>query len=343
MARRRTQKPLISLRSVVYLSLGFLISLGVYVAYLDQQVAAKFEGKRFALPARVYASPTELYVGKKVTADALSQDLKQLRYHISYAPLESGQFRAQENTLTLHTRPFAYWDGMQQAQEVHIVFYQGKIKAMTSAEGNDIDLLRIEPSYIGGIYPNQGEDRILVRLDDVPQALVDALIAVEDKRFYQHHGVDPKAVLRAISTLFSNKRVQGGSTITQQLIKNFYLSSERTLRRKIKEVLMALLLERHYSKEEILETYINEVYFGQDKDRSIHGFGLASQFYFAKPIEHLNLHEAALLVGLLKGPIYYNPRKHPERAKQRRDITLHAMLDQNLIDKGAFEIGRAHV
>ena len=160
---------------------------------------------------------------------------------------------------------------------------------------------------------------MLVKLDQVPQTVIDALIAVEDRRFYSHHGVDLKGITRALVAMAKGGQIQGGSTITQQLVKNFYLSSERTIQRKLVEMVMALLLEVHYSKEEILETYLNEVYLGQDGNRAIHGFGLASHFFFDKPVSQLELQDAALLVGMLKGPSYYNPRTQPQRARQRRN------------------------
>src|SRR5439155_996574 len=125
-------------------------------------------------------------------------------------------------------------------------------------------------------------------------------------------------LVRAALSLASDK-VQGGSTLTQQLVKNFVLTPERTLQRKLTELIMAVLLELHYDKTEILETYLNEIYFGQDRDRAIHGIGLAAQFYFGKEVQHLTLAEAALLVGLVKGPAYYDPYRHPQRALERRN------------------------
>jgi penicillin-binding protein 1B len=198
-------------------------------------------------------------------------------------------------------------------------------------DGQPLQLARLEPALIGGIYPGKNEDRVLVRLDEVPRHLVDALIAVEDRRFYAHHGIDPRGIARAIIATASGDGVQGGSTLTQQLVKNFYLTAERTLRRKLTEMVMAVLLEAHYSKEEILETYLNEVYLGQDGNRGIHGFGLAAPFYFDKPLSHLDNSEAALLVGMLKGPTYFSPRSHPKRALERRNLVLAQMAEAGVI------------
>jgi penicillin-binding protein 1B len=193
--------------------------------------------------------------------------------------------------------------------------------------------VRLEPTQIARIYPNHNEDRVLVRLADVPKQLVDALIATEDRRFYEHIGLDPYAIARAmVANLRSLQLQQGGSTLTQQLIKNYNLSSERTLSRKLHEMAMALSLERHYSKDQILEAYLNEIHLGQDGTRAIHGFGLAAEFYFGRPLNELHLHELALLVGLAKGASYYDPRRSPERARQRRDLVLRLMVEQGKLD-----------
>jgi penicillin-binding protein 1B len=164
-------------------------------------------------------------------------------------------------------------------------------------------VVRLEPLLIGGIYPKNLEDRILINIDQVPPFLLETLVAVEDRDFYSHWGVSPKSIARAIWVNTSaGQMTQGGSTLTQQLVKNFYLTNERSLTRKLTEAMMAMLLELHYSKQEILEAYLNEVFVGQDGQRAVHGFGLASQFFFGQPLSELKLHQVALLVGMVKGP-----------------------------------------
>ncbi len=161
---------------------------------------------------------------------------------------------------------------------------------------------------------------------------MDTLLAVEDRAFFEHAGVNPKGIFRALlANLRAGRTVQGGSTLTQQLVKNLFLSNERTLKRKINEILMAILIDSRYGKDEILEAYANAIYFGQDGSRAIHGFGLASQFYFGEPLEDLDLHQIALLVGMIKGPSLYDPRKHPDRAMERRALVLDVMVEQNLV------------
>ena len=170
-------------------------------------------------------------------------------------------------------RAFVFWDGRQPAKR-HRLVRSGQGGGLRDAGGAELSLARLEPLAIGGIYPANNEDRILVRLNEVPKHFVESLIAVEDRSFFYHAGFDLRGLARAARSVFTD-RVQGGSTITQQLVKNFFLTPERTVRRKVTELLMAVLLELHYDKNEILETYLNEIYFGQDRDRAIHGVGLA--------------------------------------------------------------------
>jgi penicillin-binding protein 1B len=325
---------------VIGMLAGLLLALS-YVAYLDFTVRARFEGKRFALPARVYARPLELYPGQKLRAADLLAELTLLGYRQTNQSGEPGSYHRIGQVVELVTRPFTFGDGLQESIALRVVFNDGRVAALQRRSDNaGLDLVRLDPGLIGGIYPGKNEDRVLVRLKDVSKQLADALIAVEDNRFYSHHGIDPRGIVRALFTTLSGGGLQGGSTLTQQLVKNFYLTADRTLRRKLTEMVMAVLLEIHYSKAEILETYINEVYLGQDGNRAIHGFGLASSFFFDKPLERISLPETALLVGLLKGPTYYSPRRNPQRAQQRRNLVLAEMAEQGFITKAQLMAAR---
>jgi penicillin-binding protein 1B len=196
----------------------------------------------------------------------------------------------------------------------------------------EVDLLRLEPALVGSIYPSHNEDRVLVQRADLPDDLVNGLLAVEDRRFFEHGGVDVRGIARALwANIQAGRTVQGGSTLTQQLVKNFVLTPERTLWRKLNEALMALIVDARYSKDEILEAYANEIFLGQEGGRAIHGFGLGAHFYFNRPLRELRLHESALLVGLVKGASYYNPRRHPERAVERRNLVIDQMQAQGFI------------
>ncbi|MFI7935124.1 transglycosylase domain-containing protein, partial [Acinetobacter baumannii] len=196
---------------------------------------------------------------------------------------------------------------------------------------------RLEPLLIGGIYPQHNEDRVLIKLNSVPKPLIEALISTEDRNFYHHHGISIRGTARALVSNVTGGRRQGGSTLTQQLVKNFYLTPERTLKRKVNEALMALLIELHYSKDEILEAYLNEVNLGQNGNYSINGYGLASQFYFGLPLRELNVAQQAYLVGLVQGPSLYNPWKNPEGAKNRRDTVLNNMRVMGYLTQAEYE------
>jgi penicillin-binding protein 1B len=325
---------------VIGMLAGLLLAIS-YVVYLDFTVRARFEGKRFALPARVYARPLELYPGQKLRAADLLAELTLLGYRQTNQSGEPGSYHRIGQVVELVTRPFTFGDGLQESIALRVVFNDGRVAALQRRTDNSgLDLVRLDPALIGGIYPGKNEDRVLVRLKDVSKQVADALIAVEDNRFYSHHGIDPRGIARALFSTLSGGGLQGGSTLTQQLVKNFYLTADRTLRRKFTEMVMAVLLEIHYSKAEILETYINEVYLGQDGNRAIHGFGLASSFFFDKPLERISLPETALLVGLLKGPTYYSPRRHPQRAQQRRNLVLAEMAEQGFITQAQLMAAR---
>jgi penicillin-binding protein 1B len=222
-----------------------------------------------------------------------------------------------------------------------VAFENGRVASVRDVGGGDLPLVRLEPLPIGGIYPANNEDRVLVRLGEVPRHVVHALLAMEDRNFYSHRGFDLRGIARAVASLVRGKGLQGGSTLTQQLVKNFFLTPERTVQRKVTELFMAVLLELHYGKDEILETYLNEIYLGQDRDRAIHGIGLASLHYFGKTVEHLTLAEGALLVGMVKGPALYDPYRHPQRALERRNMVLRETRDRGYATMEQYAAARA--
>ncbi|MFT6465127.1 penicillin-binding protein 1B [Halopseudomonas sp.] len=315
---------------MIKLGLVGLVLLAGLTIYLDAVVQEKFSGKRWAVPAKVFARPLELYVGQQLSRDDFITELSALGYRTSSAVRQPGQMSASASQVDVHTRGFQFFEGTEPSQRLSVRFNGRQVAALSGS--NDPVMARMEPLMIGGIYPAHNEDRILVRLDQTPPYLVEALIATEDRDYFQHFGVSPKGIARAMYVnMVAGGVVQGGSTLTQQLVKNFYLTSERSLLRKGTEAIMAVLLELHYSKEEILEAYLNEVFLGQDGRRAVHGFGLASQYYFAQPLHELQLHQVALLVAMVKGPSYYNPRRHTERAKARRDLVIGMLAEQGMI------------
>lgn len=322
--------------------LSLLVILVAYVAYLDFQVYRKFEGNRWSLPARVYARPMELYAGQSLTAEQFAAELRALGYRFVSSPHRAGEVSRRGERFQMISRSFDFWDGREASLPLRVSFSGDAIKRLQNdRSGKDIAIARLDPLAIGSIHTARQEDRILLQLDEVPETLVEALIAVEDRSFYDHLGVSPRSVARAFwVNIQSGRVVQGGSTLTQQLVKNFFLSNRRSLVRKANEAIMALLIERRYDKDEILEAYLNEVYLAQDGQRAIHGFGLGSRFLFQRPLDELTTAQLALLVGMVKGPSYYNPRRHPERARDRRNLVLDVMYEQGIISRARLQQSR---
>lgn len=305
---------------------------GLYVKYLDDVVREKFEGRRWALPARVYARPLVLETQASLSRQDILDELSILNYRRLAGALQPGSFDLQGDSLYLHTRGFAFSDFREPTQLLRLRFVQGRLSEVATTKAGRHGAVRLEPLAIGGIYTGHNEDRILMQLKQAPAHLLDALLATEDQAFYDHAGVSVRGILRAVWVNATSGQVrQGGSTLTQQLVKNFYLSDERSLRRKANEAIMALLLEAHYEKSEILEAYLNEVSLGQQGNLSINGFGLAAQHYFGVPITELSLPQVALLVGMVKGPSFYNPRRNPKRALERRNIVLNSLYQEGKI------------
>ncbi|OGT91513.1 MAG: penicillin-binding protein 1B [Gammaproteobacteria bacterium RIFOXYA12_FULL_61_12] len=313
----------------------FLCSLILagYIHHLDGVVRVKFEGKRWAVPAHVYARPLELFPGAQTGREQMLHELSQLGYRSEADAPRPGTYALRGETgLRVHSRSFEFWDGKEPSRQVDVEFTKTRVSAIRLAGGEEIALLRLEPFLIASIHPAQSEDRVLLRFQDLPQTLIGALIAAEDREFFGHHGVSLKGISRAMwANVKARRLVQGGSTLTQQLVKNFYLTQERTLERKINEALMALVLDYRYGKEEIMEAYANEIFLGQDGQRAIHGFGLASRYYFNRPLQELDVAGQALLIALIRGPSFYNPVRRPERAKGRRDMVLDLMAEYGVI------------
>jgi penicillin-binding protein 1B len=294
-------------------------------ALLDWRVRTQFGETQWRLPTHVYTQPLELHDGRDIGREAVVRHLEAVGYRRTGDLSAPGRYAMAGAGLAIHTRRFPHADGEEPARRIRVRFSGDGIAAVSTRSGSAA-LARIEPERIGRVQAGRRADRLPVRLDEVPDALVASLIAVEDRDFPDHWGVQPSAILRALwANLRAGRTVQGGSTLTQQLVKNYFLTGEQTLARKFTEALMALSLEWHYSKGQILEAYLNEVYLGQDGDRAIHGFGLGARFWFNRPLDELQLHEIALLVGLVKGPSYYDPRAHPERARARRDTVLRVL------------------
>jgi penicillin-binding protein 1B len=317
----------------------FLIAacaMSAWLIWLDIVVTGKFEGARWSLPARVYAAPVEIFTGQRLPPSDFENALRRAGYREAARLDRPGDYRRQgESSLQFFARRFDYWDGSEPARRLTVTF-NGDVVTELSAVGASAApaVARIEPPLVGKIYPRQNEDRVLIRFEDVPQQLIHALVAIEDRNFFRHSGIDAAGIARAAwANLRARRIVQGGSTITQQLVKNMFLEQERTFTRKINEIFMSLLLERRFSKEQILEAYINEIYLGQHGAAGVHGFGTAAEFYFNRPLPELGIHQIALLTSLARGASHYNPRRHPVRALARRNLVLSRLGDQGFLDK----------
>ncbi|MEF1170917.1 penicillin-binding protein 1B [Vibrio sinaloensis] len=317
--------------------LAVLLFVGIY---LDSVVKQRFEGQLFDLPTVVYARILHLTPGDAISIQEVRNELDVLNYRKVRQPRYPGEYSSSSTKIELMRRPFEFTDGPEPDRHVMLHFNQGELTRIESLEQKgDMGYLRIEPKMLGMLEKNHDEQRLFLRRDQFPEVMVDALLVTEDRNFYQHDGVSPLAIARAlVANVKAGRTVQGGSTLTQQLAKNIFLSSDRTLWRKVREAYIALILDYRYSKDRILEAYLNEVYLGQSRGEAIHGFGLASRLYFGQPIQELRIDQLALLVGMVKGPSYYNPVRFPERAKERRDLVLRLMMQQGILSANQFEM-----
>ena len=319
-----------------------LVILAGYTAWLDIRVRAEFEDKRWALPARVYARPTEIWPGARLDPAAFENELARSGYHREDRLTRPGSYARDGGRFVIRAREFRFWDSVEPARRIGVELDSRGVVRALATDGRAAALARLDPPLIGRIYPGHHEDRVMLRLAEAPPVLIAGLVAVEDHRFFEHHGISLLAIARAgWANLRAGGVVQGGSTLTQQLAKNFFLSSERTLWRKGTEALMAVLLDLHYTKEELLEAYLNEIYLGQEGRRAIHGFGLAAWFYFGRRIDELDLAETALLIGLARGASAYSPRRRPERALRRRDLVLDVMVGRGVVRRAEADAAKA--
>jgi len=323
-------------RLVVIMFVGAAIyGLGRCVSYLFSfgiLIDNQFPADR-GLPSGIYARPLELHRGTSILAPDLELELKLLQYRKRDTIDTSGSFTRTGDHFTLFTRAFQLENVKIHPQKIGVTIEKSQIKSLINlSTGKSLNRIRLEPLRLGSLFPLKHVYQEFIKLEEVPPLLTRTLIAVEDQNFYTHNGIDFRAIMRAmLSNIRKGHISQGGSTITQQLARHLFFSREQTIRRKIDETIMAAILEFSFSKREILEAYINEVYLGQDGKRPIKGFSEGSTHYFGRDIRDLNFKEIALLVGMLKGPSYYNPISSPERAARRRNIVLEVMARQQLI------------
>jgi penicillin-binding protein 1B len=329
------------LRRLFGFSLGFGAGFVLpWLVYLDQVIQARFDLSTPAIPSRVYARPLVLQPGELSLA-ALRAELLLLRYVSDAKAGAPGSFSQAGASFIVNVRSFAFEDGVQRARRVLLRFDDARLAALKDADSSAVLAnWRLDPVKIATLFSDgkNAAERQPMAIEQMPTLLVAGLQAVEDRNFKSHHGVDPLGLLRAIwANLRGGGLHQGGSTLTQQLVKNTLLTPAQTLERKLKEMGLALLLERRFDKKTILEAYLNRVVLGQSGDQPIQGFPAASEFYFGRNLEELKPQDIAMLVGLLKATSSYDPRRNPENATRRRAIVLSQFLETGLIDAATFD------
>lgn len=344
--RRVFKLSLFTIAAVALFALGpALYWFTGYYDSLEREVSTRFAGKRWTIPSRIYSDSTLIYPGQRLADLGFFQRLARLNYHPVAGPADVrdrgeywyGQKRGRL-TIFLHSVAYPYRNFPGELVTVKLAA-DGTIAAMADGVSHQpIYSLELEPEMLGAIFQGDWRQRRLVPLAEIPPAFIDAILAAEDHRFYEHHGIDMVRIIKAAwIDLVSGRVVQGGSTLTQQLMKNFFLTSKRDWHRKVKEALMAYIAERLYSKDEILENYINDIYLGQRGQEGIYGVWEASEFYFSKEPRDLKISEMAAIAGMIRSPNRYNPLRHPVRATRRRNEVLASMLADGYVSKAAYD------
>jgi penicillin-binding protein 1B len=321
---------------------GVLVSAVFVLGYFTSRVVRRFDGRRWNLPSRIYSDLYLLRAGDTASPAALTAKLGRLYYReVDGTPERPGHFRAERDAIEVHTRSFRYPGRTFPDFRARVVFAGSRVRSITDSTGEALPALVLEPELLGSVFSAELEDRTVIRLSDAPQTLIDAVLTTEDRDFYRHSGVSIRRLFGALFATARGGMVQGGSTLTQQLVKNLYLSPQRTLRRKATEAILAVILDARYSKDEILEAYLNEIYLGRHGSIAITGVGEAARHYFGKEVSDLDLAESATLAGMIRAPNAYSPFRNPERAKQRRDLVLRLLLEEKKISEAAMRAAAA--
>ena len=312
----------------------FVVLIG-YVGWNYVIITDRFDSaRRWDLPSRIYSDATALSPGMTLEREILEAKLNHVGYHeVDHEVRSPGEYRFVDGDLEVFLQDFKYPEMDFHGFPVSVDFSGSRVANVKRLlDGVALRAVRIEPELITSVYNDVMEDREPITYETVPEHLVDAIVAIEDRAFFRHEGISIRAIGRAaLANMRAGKIAEGGSTLTQQLVKNLYLSHDRVWVRKLREALMAVIIDARYSKEQILEAYMNEIYLGQNGSVQINGVEQASRMYFAKSVEYLTLPEAATLAGLIQSPGRYNPLRNPNDSKTRRNLVLDRMLEQELI------------
>ncbi|WP_089980202.1 penicillin-binding protein 1B [Luteibacter sp. UNCMF331Sha3.1] len=319
---------------------GFLLP---YTLILNARLQNRFNDLVFAVPTRVYARPLPLAQGLPMTPAALELELTFAGYTPEGGGRVQGSYSKNGSRFVIASHGYAGPDGGELPHRIRVSLSDGQVASVVDdANGKPIKSIHLDPARIATLYGAQQEERRIVRIDNVPPLLVSGLQAVEDRDFKSHIGLDFSAIARAsFANIRAGHTVQGGSTLTQQLVRNLFLDRSQNMLRKVNEAILSLLMEAHYSKGRILEAYVNEVFLGQQGSQAVHGFAAGGEFFFGRRLEDLRPQEIALLVGLVKGPSYYDPRRYPDRALARRNLVLQQFHDTGLLDDAQTKAAQA--
>ncbi|WP_374013268.1 penicillin-binding protein 1B [Pseudoxanthomonas koreensis] len=331
---------LTALLACIGLAIGFLVP---YTLYLNSQVTRHFAALQWQIPTRVYARPLQLHRGLAMDARTLRTELDAAGYQEDASGQRPGSYHVDGDRFAISSRGYRDIDRQVPAQRIEVVLAGARVAQVRDPSSEKLlERVRLDPARVATLYGQRQEERRLVRIDEVPELLITGLQAVEDRDFAHHHGIDVSGMARALwVNLRSGEKKQGASTLTQQLARSGLLGigKEQTWTRKFNEILYAMILEARYDKRTILETYLNQVYLGQRGGQAIHGVASGAEFWFGRDLAELTPEQTALLIGLVKGPSYYDPRRHPQRATERRNLALSMLHETGLID--AAEYARA--